>query len=132
MRFAHKLRVVPDCPMPESPIKPVVMGCPLKPVGTPIKANPNAGDLHAIMFAQSLMTRNGVVARAPDATTAARIIARSKKPRIRVPVTVPTPLSPCESPRTAPTGQGGAFPSRHAADDGESRSHCSMYGAPAS
>lgn len=59
---ARKLRVVRDCPQSESPYKPVVTGCPLKPPGTPIKANPNPGELHALMFAQSDATRNGIVA----------------------------------------------------------------------
>lgn len=62
MRTARKLRAVPNCPQPESPYKPVVKGCPLKPLGTPIKANPNPGELHALMFAQSAATRNGIVA----------------------------------------------------------------------
>ena len=62
MRAPRKLRIIEDCPQPESPYKPVVMGCPLKPRGTPITANPHPGELHALMFAQSAATRNGIVA----------------------------------------------------------------------
>lgn len=99
---SRSLRVVPDCPQPESPIKPVKYGpqrCPLKPKGTPITANPHPGELHAIMFSQSARTKAG--ARAEPWNYADSVANLNKAARVsKHSVTVPQPL--CQPARELP------------------------------
>lgn len=91
MRSARKLRAVPNCPQPETPYKPVVMGCPLLPKGTRIKANAPAGELHAIIRSQSLRTKAGCRAEPMGyIESVAHLRSLTHTPR----VTVPPPREP--------------------------------------
>lgn len=87
----RKLRAVPNCPQPETQYKPVVMGCPLLPKGTRIKANAPAGELHAIIPSQSLRTKAGCRAEPMRyIESVAHLRSLTRTPR----VTVPQPLMP--------------------------------------
>lgn len=72
MRSARTLRVVPDCPQPESPIKPVQYG---QAPWSRLPHNPTADEITIRVRAQSLLSRNGVRAELPDIETARRVIA---------------------------------------------------------
>lgn len=72
MTRARKLRIVPDCPQPESPIKPVQYG---QARWSRLPSSPTADELNIRARAQSLMSRNGVRAELPDIETARRVIA---------------------------------------------------------
>lgn len=92
MKPSRKLRVVPDCPQPESPIKPVVQYGfvgghkveRLAPMPLPHEINVRAR-------AQSILSRDGKRAELPDYETALKIIAESNRPKRDWNVTVPKP-----------------------------------------
>lgn len=72
---ARKLRVVPDCPMPETAIKPVVYG---QAPWSRLPHHPTAEEITLRARAQSLMSKGGVRAELPDIQTARRVLAGHK------------------------------------------------------
>ena len=86
MRAARKLSVVPDCPQPETPIKPVQYGA---APWSHLPPSPPAHEISIRARAQSLLSRGGKRAELPDYETALRIIAEANRPKR---VTVPSPL----------------------------------------
>lgn len=86
--IARKFRVVPDCPQPETPIKPVQYGA---APWSRLPPSPTADQLTIRCRAQSLLSRGGKRAELPSYEDALRILARANKPRRRLPVTVPNP-----------------------------------------
>lgn len=69
---ARKLRVVRDCPQPESPIKPVQYGA---APWSRLPHNPTADEITIRVRAQSILSRDGKRAELPDIETARRVIA---------------------------------------------------------
>lgn len=76
MNLACKLRVVPDRPMPEAPIRPVIYGA--APWGR-LPHNPTADEITIRARAQSLMSKGGVRAELPDIATARRVVAEHQQ-----------------------------------------------------
>jgi len=71
MRAARKLSVVPDCPQPETPIKPVKYGA---APWSRLPPTPPAHEISIRARAQSLLSRDGHRAELPDYESALRII----------------------------------------------------------
>ena len=78
MRAARKLSVVPDCPQPETPIKPVKYGA---APWSRLPPTPPAHEISIRARAQSLLSRDGHRAELPDYETALRIIEEANRPK---------------------------------------------------
>jgi len=72
---ARKFHVVPDCPQPETPIKPVQYGA---APWSHLPPSPPAHEISIRARAQSLLTRDGRRPELPDYETALRIIAAAE------------------------------------------------------
>lgn len=86
MKSARKLRAVPNCPQPETPVKPMKYGA---APWSRLPPSPPAHEISIRARAQSLLTRDGKRPEVPDYETALRIIAAANRPKR---CTVPQPL----------------------------------------
>jgi len=75
MNAVRKLSIV-DCPMPETPIRPVVYGA---APWSRLPPTPPAHEISIRARAQSLLSRGGHRAELPDYETALRIIAAAQQ-----------------------------------------------------
>lgn len=81
MSTFRKLRVIPDCPMPEpQPFKPIQYGFAGGHKVERLAPMPTAEEISIRARAQSLLSRNGKRAELPDIETARRVIAEQSMP----------------------------------------------------
>lgn len=75
MKAARKLRAVPNCPQPETPVKPMKYGA---APWSRLPPSPPAHEISIRARAQSLLSKGGKRAELPDIETARRVIAQDE------------------------------------------------------
>lgn len=72
---ARKLRAVPNCPQPETPVKPMKYGA---APWSRLPPSPPAHEISIRARAQSILSKGGTRAELPDIETARRVIAQDE------------------------------------------------------